>query len=250
MAIYLSKTRLFTGSLTDLGHEKLLINTINAHSYNVAQKDEAFAEALRMSDVLLPDGISVVMAAKLLALFPKRQQSGNLKKIAGEDLFYYEMNRLQTVKGKAFFLGSTEEVLAKIKERASIEFPHVELHTFSPPYKPEFSDEDNEQMIQSINAVNPDVLFIGMTAPKQEKWAYKTVNSEQLTVDNCHVCCIGAVFDFYAGTVTRAPRWVIKIGFEWFYRLVKEPRRMWKRYLVGNVLFIAGIFSERFKTIS
>ena len=105
-------------------------------------------------------------------------------------------------------------------------------------------------MIQSINAVNPDVLFIGMTAPKQEKWAYKTVNSEQLAVDNCHVCCIGAVFDFYAGTVTRAPRWVIKIGFEWFYRLVKEPRRMWKRYLVGNVLFIAGIFSEKFKTIS
>ncbi len=253
MALYLSETTLFTGSLADLAPTKLLITTINAHSYNVAQHDEAFAKSLQKSDVLLPDGISVVLAKRWLSRSVKTQCHASLKKIAGEDLFYYEMNRLniETYHGashkpaKAFFLGSNESTLQKIKERAACEFPNVELHTFSPPYKPEFSEADNAEMIEAVNAIQPDVLFIGMTAPKQEKWAYNTVNSGRLAIDNCHVCCIGAVFDFYAGTVTRAPQWVIRIGMEWFYRLIKEPRRMWKRYLVGNVKFVWGIVREK-----
>ena len=155
-------------------------------------------------------------------------------------------------KAKAMFLGSSEVVLSKIKARAAVEFPNVEVHTYSPPYKPEFSDEDNRAMYAAIEAVQPDVLFVGMTAPKQEKWAYKLVTSYKLRVTSkelgeenknsefksqnselsLHVCCIGAVFDFYAGTVERAPKLFIKLGLEWFYRLIKEPCRMWRRYLI------------------
>ena len=144
--------------------------------------------------------------------------------------------------GKVFFLGSTEETLAKILERAAKEYPNVEVGTYSPPYKPEFSEKDNAAMIAAVNAFKPDVLFVGMTAPKQEKWAYK--NFEQLEVG--HVCCIGAVFDFYAGTINRAPQWMLRLGLEWFYRLVKEPKRMWRRYLIGNTKFIYYVLREKF----
>jgi len=246
---------LYSAKLKDLPTSTLLITTLNAHSYNVARKDKAFAEALQRSDVLIPDGVSVVWAERLLRRTKsKDERTKTLKKIAGEDLFYYEMKRLKKqctssipwFVPKAFFLGSTEEVLAKIKARAAKEFPCIEVHTYSPPYKAEFSDEDNAVMNAAINAVNPDVLFVGMTAPKQEKWAYKIINNEELIINNCHVCCIGAVFDFYAGTVKRAPKWVVDMGMEWFYRLFSEPKRMWRRYLVGNVKFVWYILYEKF----
>lgn len=227
---------LYQLSLDNLKDEKLLITTINAHSYNVACKDTFFSEVLKNSDVLIPDGISIVLAIKLLTGI-------KLNKIAGADLFFYEMNRMQQKHGKCFFLGSSETVLNKINEKINHEYPHVSLKTYSPPYKKEFSDEDNAKMIHEINAFQPDVLFVGMTAPKQEKWAY--TNLHQLQAN--HICCIGAVFDFYAGTVNRAPSWVIKIGMEWFYRLIKEPRRMWKRYLIGNTKFIFHIVGELLK---
>jgi len=145
------------------------------------------------------------------------------------------------------FLGITEAVLAKIKTRAERDYPNVEVHTYSPPYKPEFSAEDNAAMIAVINAVQPDVLFVGMTAPKQEKWAYRIINNEKLIINNCHICCIGAVFDFYAETVKRAPLWWQEHSLEWLYRLIKEPRRMWRRYLVGNVKFVWYMVLEKFE---
>ena len=226
--------QLYSGELSAIEGDKVLINTLNAHSYNVSRNDALFTEALKNSDILIPDGISVVWAIKWL-------NGKELKKIAGADLFFYEMKRLQKEAGSCFFLGSTEATLAKIKERAAKEFPAIEVHTYSPPYKPEFSEEDSAAMVQAVNEVKPDVLFIGLSAPKQEKWAYK--HFEQLKTG--HVCCIGAVFDFYAGTITRAPQWMINAGLEWLYRLVKEPKRMWRRYLVGNTKFLWAVGREK-----
>ena len=155
----------------------------------------------------------------------------------------YEMQRLDAIGGKCFFLGSSESTLQRIKNRAAKEYPNVKIYTYSPPFKSEFSEMENKVMIDTVNAVQPDTLFVGMTAPKQEKWAHH--NYDELRVG--HVCCIGAVFDFYAGTVKRAPHWMIKMGLEWFYRLISEPRRMWRRYILGNALFIRHILAEKFK---
>jgi len=212
----------------------MLITTLNAHSYNVACSDARFHEALLKSDILIPDGISIVWAACWLT-------GARLKKIAGEDLFFYEMMRLQKSNGRVFFLGSSAATLNKIRDRARVDYPSVTVQTYSPPFKAEFSAEDNAAMIAAVNDFQPDVLFVGMTAPKQEKWAFEHFDTLQVG----HVCCIGAVFDFYAGTVKRAPRWVIHLGLEWFYRLVSEPRRMWRRYLLGNALFIGAILQEK-----
>ena len=136
---------------------------------------------------------------------------------------------------RVMFMGSSEKVLALIRERAAVDYPQIEVVTYSPPYKPEFSDEDNRAIIKAINDANPDLLWIGMTAPKQEKWTYAQWNELKI---HCHVGTIGAVFDFYAGTARRAPLWWQKHGIEWLYRLLKEPKRMWRRYVIGNPLFI------------
>ncbi|MBC7696704.1 MAG: WecB/TagA/CpsF family glycosyltransferase [Burkholderiales bacterium] len=230
----LNSFNIFTTSLNSLEDKKLLISTLNAHSFNLAQENKIFAKALQQSDVLLPDGISIVLAKGFL-------DGTQLKKIAGADLFAYEMQRLNNSHGSCLFLGSSEHTLQLIKTKANIEYPQVTVQTYSPPYKEQLSEEDNAQMIEAVNRLQPDVLFIGMTAPKQELWAHE--HFRKLTTK--HVCCIGAVFDFYAGTVKRAPNWMIKFGLEWLYRFLSEPKRLWKRYLIGNFKFIYFILKEK-----
>ena len=267
--------------LAALPEGKLLINTINAHSYNTARKDELFAEALTNGDVLIPDGVSIVKACRWI-----KAKSQPKERIAGWDLFEFEMNKLEEcgmlnvecgVSGEecgmnnssldnsqsasadnstfktqnskfrerpltVMFMGSSEKVLDLIVKRAAEVYPHLKIVTYSPPYKPEFSEEDNKAIIEAINAADPDLLWIGMTAPKQEKWTYSHWNELDI---HCHVGTIGAVFDFFAGTVERAPMWWQRHGLEWLYRLLKEPKRMWRRYIIGNALFLWNMLKEK-----
>lgn len=224
--------------LSQVPQGKVLINTINAHSYNTALKDPLFAEALQKGDVLIPDGASIVMACRWL-----KAKSQPTERIAGWDLFELEMERLNRKGGKCFFMGSSEKVLGLIREKAARVYPNITVETYSPPYKPEFSEEDNRAIIHAINTAKPDLLWIGMTAPKQEKWTYTHWN--ELDID-CHCGNIGAVFDFFAGTVERAPKWWQEHSLEWLYRLMKEPRRMWRRYIIGNALFLLNVAKEKF----
>ena len=264
--------------LAALPKGKLLINTINAHSYNTARKDELFAEALTNGDVLIPDGVSIVKACRWI-----KAKSLPKERIAGWDLFEFEMNKLEecgmnnssldnsqsasadnaklkiqnSCSGKrlyepsakfrerpltVMFMGSSQKVLDLIVKRAAEVYPHLKIVTYSPPYKPEFSEEDNKAIVEAINAADPDLLWIGMTAPKQEKWTYSHWNELNI---HCHVGTIGAVFDFFAGTVERAPIWWQRHGLEWLYRLLKEPKRMWRRYIIGNTLFLWNMLKEK-----
>ena len=295
--------------LASLPEGKLLINTINAHSYNTARKDKLFAEALTNGDVLIPDGVSIVKACRWIKAKSRPQE-----RVAGWDLFEFEMlkleqlgvlnfelgidglqpfescsvencieekntaansrmdnsesaqptnstlntqnskhreaanSKLNTQNSKlceprkrltVMFMGSSQRVLDLIVKRAAEVYPHLRVVTYSPPYKAEFSEEDNRAIVDAINAANPDLLWIGMTAPKQEKWTYS--HWDELNI-HCHVGTIGAVFDFFAGTVERAPVWWQWHGLEWLYRLLKEPKRMWRRYIIGNALFLWNIF--------
>jgi len=224
--------------LSQIPFGKTLINTINAHSFNTAQKDALFAEALANGDYLIPDGASIVKACRWL-----KAKSQPKERIAGWDLFMFEMNKLNEKGGRVMFMGSSEKVLTLIREKAKVDYPQLDVVTYSPPYKPEFSDDDNKAIIDAINKANPDLLWIGMTAPKQEKWAYAHWNELNI---HCHVGTIGAVFDFYAGTAQRAPQWWQEHSLEWLYRLMKEPKRMWRRYVIGNPLFVWNIMKENF----
>lgn len=211
--------------LAALPEGKLLINTINAHSYNTARKDGLFAEALTNGDVLIPDGVSIVKACRWI-----KAKSLPKERIAGWDLFSFEMENLErkqcgmlrtarrdacqsknvecgannssldnsqsasadnSCSGKrlyepsaklkiqnskfrerpltVMFMGSSQKVLDLIVKRAAEVYPHLKIVTYSPPYKPDFSEEDNKAIVEAINAADPDLLWIGMTAPKQEK---------------------------------------------------------------------------------
>ena len=222
---------------------KVLINTINAHSYNVTQNDALFAEALQGGNYLIPDGAAIVKACRWL-----KAPTQPKERIAGWDLFVFEMQRLENQsekegkRKKVMFMGSSEQVLDLIRKRAANDYPHLDIVTYFPPYKSTFSAEDNEAIISAINQAVPQLLWIGMTAPKQEKWTYQ--HWQELNIA-CHVGTIGAVFDFYAGTAKRAPLWWQQHSLEWLYRLIKEPRRMWQRYLLGNPLFIWNIIKEK-----
>jgi len=218
-------------------NDKLLINTINTHSYNLTLEDQEFRDALIKSDVLLPDGVGILLALRVLKKIRR-------KKIAGYDLLLYELNRLNKSEGKCFFLGSSEQVLKLIEKRIKEEYPDILLSWFSPPFRNNFTDEENNTIVEVVNSFSPDVLFIGMTAPKQEKWAMKHFD----LLNARHICSIGAAFEFFAQTKKRSPEWLIKIWLEWFYRLIKEPLRLWRRYIIGIIKFLFLIFREKIKT--
>ena len=216
---------------------KFLIDTVNAHSFVVAQKDAAFADALLQADALLPDGISIVKACSWL-----KTQNAPDEKIAGADLFAYEMEKLDEKGGTCFFLGSSPATLARIEERAAEVYPNIRVITYSPPYKAVFTAEESLSIVSAVNAADPDLLWVGMTAPKQEKWLHD--HWDELEIKG-HAGAIGAVFDFFAGTVKRAPQKWIDMGLEWLYRFLKEPRRMWRRVFISDFTFFRMVVREK-----
>lgn len=218
----------------NLNSTTTLVNTINPHSYCVSKQDNLFREALQNSDVLLPDGIGIVIAAKLLV-------NKKIHRISGADLHDYLLQKANESSAKVFYLGSSPATLAKIEERLTKEYPNIQFKTYSPPYKATFSDAENKEMLNAINSFHPNILFIGMTAPKQEKWAYQ--HKELLDVNV--IASIGAVFDFYAGTVKRPGIFWQKIGMEWFPRLLREPKRLWRRNFVSTPCFLWDVLKAK-----
>ena len=213
---------------------KRIVNTINPHSYVTAKSDMVFQSALLDSDLLLPDGSGKVLAAKQI-------NKVQIKKIAGSDLHIHLLEELNKKGGSCFYMGARQESLDKIKERLSKEFPNVKAGFYSPPYRENFLGAENDEILKHIKAFDPDVLFVGLTAPKQEKWLYR--NKDQL--DFKIACCIGAVFDFYAGTVQRSSPFWVKHHMEWLPRLVNEPKRMWRRNFVSTPIFLKDMMLFR-----
>jgi N-acetylglucosaminyldiphosphoundecaprenol N-acetyl-beta-D-mannosaminyltransferase len=225
--VQLSGYSILSSDVSQLKYDgKCIINTVNQYSYIIAENDKEFKNALLNSDVLLPDGIGVTAAVKLL-------NNQSIKKIAGADVHEHFLNKLNADGGRCFYLGASDKTLAKIKEKIGREYPNIKVGVYSPPFKPSFSDEENDEMISIVNEFKPDVLFVGMTAPKQEKWICKHKDN----LDAGAICAIGAVFDFFAGTVNRPSKFWQNLGLEWFVRLVNEPKRMYKRYLVYGPAF-------------
>ena len=227
--------KIFNSNLESIDFSKnKIINTINPHSYCIAKQDMQFKQALLSSDILLPDGIGIVWAEKFL-------NGNSIKKIAGYDLFLFLMNKINKEYGSVFFLGASEETLDKIKSKSSQEYPNITFGSYSPPYKVAFSNKDSKIMCDEVNIFNPDVLFVGMTAPKQEKWVHLYKNELNANI----ICSIGAVFDFYAGNIERAPKIMINLGLEWLHRSFKSSRLL-RRNFISNQKFIIHILKLNF----
>lgn len=206
-----------------------VINTISPNSYGISIKDPEFYFSLKNSDYLVLDGVYFTFASLLL-------QRKNIKRNQGPDVFYHFINRLNAQKGKAFFLGSSNTTLQKIYDRAKIEYPNTIIEYFSPPFKSKFSREDNDLMITKINSFQPDILFVGMTCPKQEKWAIE--HKKQLKAGL--VICIGNVFDWYAGTQKSIHPFWFRIRLGWLVRIFYRPE-VFRRNIGNQMLFFWSV---------
>lgn len=214
--------------------EKLIINTINPHCYCETKNDTFYRESLQKTDILIPDGIGIVWAVKILT-------GHKIERIAGADLHQHLLQQVNQTGGKIFYMGSAPSTLKKIEKRVKKEYPNVKVGSYSPPYKQEFTKEDNDAIVNAINAFKPDVVFVGMTAPKQEKWSYK--HKDQ--IDAKIIASVGAVFDYYAGTIKRPGKLWQKLGMEWLPRFVREPKRLWRRNFISTPCFLWDVFKAK-----
>lgn len=216
--------------------EPFWLACLNPHSSQMAMSDSAADEALKAADILIPDGVGIVLASRIMG-------GGIRERITGSDIFRELSRRLNDQGGVAyFFLGSSEKTLATIEARLAREYPNNRfVGAYSPPFAEFFSETQNHSMIAAVNQAAPDVLWVGMTAPKQEKWIHQ--NKDKLNVK--FIGAVGAVFDFYAGNVKRSQPWFLEHGLEWLPRLFQEPRRLWKRTVISAPLFLLRVLRQR-----
>ena len=210
--------------------ECFVINTVSPNSYGLSVHDSAMDTALRGSDFLILDGV-------YFGWLPWFKYGQKIKRITGWDSFQFFSKKMQEKQGRVFFLGSSEATLEKMKNRYREEFPAITVCTYSPPFKPEFSEEDNKAIHCAINDFKPDILFVGLTAPKQEKWAFQN----QKNLDVHIISTIGNVFDWYAGNSKRPNIFWQKIGMEWLVRIFLRPE-IFKRNIGNQMIFFWHLF--------
>jgi len=198
-------------------------------------KDPEFREAYDNCHMVLPDSHPLLWAGKFWGTPFK-------EKIPGSHLFPL-FCRVAAKEGyKLFFLGAGPGVAKKAAEVLEKINPGLQVvGTYSPPYGFENDEEENRKIVEMIRKARPDVLFVALGAPKQEKWIYKYKEQYQVPVS----IGVGASFDFVAGNVKRAPKWMTDHGLEWFWRLMQEPKRLWKRYLIDDMEFFYLILKQK-----
>lgn len=198
----------------------------NAHSLVTASRDAAFHRVLEKADMATPDGAPV-------AWMLRRLGSTGQERINGPDLMLHLCERAAAAGISIFLLGSTPQTLELLQARLRQTFPRLDIAgSLSPPFRP-LSSEETENLLMAINGSGAGFVFVSLGCPKQELWMARHVEQVQGVMIG-----VGAAFDFHAGTVSRAPHWMRSNGLEWLHRLLSEPRRLWKRYLVTNTLFI------------
>lgn len=198
----------------------------NVHTTVMAHENMWYRRVQNEALLAVPDGKPLVLACK-------RNGFRNAQRIAGPDLMPLMIELSQGKGYKHFFYGSTDETLGYLKKNLLKQYPDMKIAgMYAPPYRTLTSEEDSE-IIDKINAVNPDYIWVGLGAPKQEIWM-----NQHMGKVNGLMLGVGAAFDFHAGTVKRAPRWMQEWCLEWFYRLLQDPKRLFKRYLKTNSKFI------------
>lgn len=196
------------------------------HMVMEAHDHPDFAAKVNAADMVVPDGMPLMWMQRRLGAVDAHRVRGN-------DLMLALLQHAEKNKLKIGFYGGREEVLGQIEQRAARDYPALEIvYSHAPPFRP-LTVEEYAADTAAINQAAPDILFVGLGCPKQENWM--AAHRDQT---NAVMIGVGAAFDFYAGNLREAPRWISNIGFEWQFRLVMEPRRLWKRYLILNPRFM------------
>lgn len=197
---------------------------INASKINLMQKNKQLTSIVNSCPLINADGASIIWAAKKLGIPLK-------ERVTGIDLFL-KLVEISERKGYRIFLfGAKEEVVTKIKSIFIEKYPNLQIVGIRNGY---FKEEDEQEIVSMIARSKADILFVAFSSPKKEFWINKYLN--ELNVP--FVMGVGGSFDVVAGVTNRAPEWMQRRGLEWFYRFIQEPRRMWKRYIIGNIKYM------------
>jgi N-acetylglucosaminyldiphosphoundecaprenol N-acetyl-beta-D-mannosaminyltransferase len=218
------------------GGEPAHVITPNAQHIVLLEKDRRLQQVYNHADLVVADGISLLIAARLYGRSLR-------ERIAGVDLFRALCGHAVEADLRVFLLGGrpgSAELSATALER---DHPGLQYTTYCPPFGFEQSPAGLKQTADAIRAAQPDILFVALGAPKQEYWIYE--HGLQLSVPVC--IGVGGSFEIVGGVVPRAPMWAQNIGCEWLYRLCREPRRMWRRYLIGNLEFASIVLRQRLR---
>jgi N-acetylglucosaminyldiphosphoundecaprenol N-acetyl-beta-D-mannosaminyltransferase len=205
----------------------------NVYSVALAYRDKEFSDICDNSDIVFPDGLPIVLGSILLRTpLPAR--------IAGPD-FMWKMCEVCAQKGyNIFLLGGRSDFLGRLNDNLCAAFPKIKIvGAYSPPFG-NWDEKENVKIIKMINTAKTDLLWVGVSTPKQDVWIHN--HKKQLTAKVA--IAVGAAFDFHSGRVKRAPVWMQRICLEWVFRLIQEPRRQWKKYLVSNSIFIFILVKE------
>lgn len=219
-------------------HKKpIQVSFANAQTVAMCWRDKTLRDVINRSTLTFPDGMSIVWGGRMLGLSIRHR-------IAGPDAMA-ELCRQAAHDGhRIFLLGTSVETLSALRRALERKFPGIQIvGTFSPPMAVRFTPEQTNAMLAAVNSSKPDILFVGLSFPKQERWIEENLQRIQAPVS----LGVGAAFDFLSDRIPRAPEWLQKRGLEWLHRLSCEPRRLWRRYLWGNIIFLGLLAAERLR---
>lgn len=211
----------------------------NVHMSIEGVLSKEFQEVINNADITTPDGMPLAKAIKLIYGLAQ-------DRVAGMDLMPDLIQKCAEDNMSIYLYGSTDEVLEKIITKATQEYPVLKIKSYSPPFRV-LSDEEEGEIVNQINQFNPDFVFVALGCPKQEKWMAEHKDK----INSCMIG-LGGAFEVYADVKDRAPKWMQDNSLEWLYRLVQDPKRLWKRYFITNslfvLLFIKQFIFSRFKS--
>ena len=212
------------GHLDDLRGKYICVS--NVHTTVMSYENEEYRKIQNGAAMALPDGAP-------LSSYSRRKGYKQAQRVTGPDLML-ELFAISKEKGyRHYFYGTTEETLQSMKEVLERDYPGIQIAgMYAPPFRA-LTPQEDAQIVAKINESRPDFIWIGLGAPKQEEWMYQHMGQLQGVLIG-----VGAGFDYLAGYIKRAPRWMQRMSLEWLYRLLQDPKRLWRRYFTSNVKFI------------
>ncbi|AQY52347.1 beta-1,4-N-acetyl-mannosaminyltransferase [Listeria weihenstephanensis FSL R9-0317] len=204
---------------------------INASKINLMAENEELANIVNDSPLINADGQSIVWAMKFLGHEIE-------ERVTGIDLFENLVKKSAEKGYRVYYFGAKEDVVQEVVRLHQETYPNLKIAGYRNGY---FDDTESEEIALDIKKSKADIVFVAFSSPKKEQW----IHMYKETMGVPFVMGVGGSFDIIAGVTKRAPRWMQKVGLEWFYRFIQEPRRMFKRYFVGNLSFVWKVMKER-----
>lgn len=212
--------------------QKIRANFCAVNNVVAANENPVLREYMSSSQIAVPDGMPLVWLGRL--------KGRKVERICGPDFMPALCERSRQFGYRHFFYGGADGVAEQLAQNLTQRFPGLQVAgMYTPPFRP-LTEEEDADIVARINQAKPDFVWVGLSTPKQDEW----IATHQTKLDAPNLLAVGAAFDFHSGNLQRAPRWIQRSGFEWFYRLVREPKRLWRRYLVGNTMFVLYLAAE------